>query len=240
MIRATKFFLRELMSTPSRIRANRLGKTGAGYLEVPFAEAALEKIIENYEFTTVLDVGAGEGVHAELLASKGKMVTCIDYGESVYFKKKKSPVSVIVADFCEYKFYQQYDCVWCSHVLEHQRNPGLFLEKVYSVLKEGGVLAVTVPPAKDSVVGGHVSLWSSGLLLYNLVLSGFDCSNAKVLCYGYNISVVVEKRSFQMPRLAYDSGDVRMLKKYFPEFVRRKIGEGDSFNGKIYECDWGR
>ena len=238
MIRAARLFIRELKDTPKRHRANRLGRTGEGYENVPFAEAALKKVIEDYEFNTVLDIGSGEGAHAELLLSKGKIVTCIDYGESVYFKKRRSSVCTIVSDFCEYDFSEQYDCVWCSHVLEHQRNPGVFLEKIYEVLKEGGVLAITVPPAKDAVVGGHVSLWNSGILLYNLVLSGFDCSEAKVLCYGYNVSVVVEKKSFCMPRISYDSGDIRMLKQYFPEFVRRELGEKDSFIGKIYECNW--
>ena len=61
-----------------------------------------------------------------------------------------------------------------SHVLEHQFDPQRFLRKIYECLNPDGVLALTVPPRKDEIVGGHVSLWNGGLLLYHLVLAHLD------------------------------------------------------------------
>jgi hypothetical protein len=81
--------------------------------------------------------------------------------------------------------------VWCSHVLEHQPNAGLFLAKLIRDCRDGGILAITVPPAKTEIVGGHVSLWNAGLLLYRLALTGIDCRDARVKTYGYNVSVIV-------------------------------------------------
>ena len=104
------------------------------------------------------------------------------------------------------------DLVWCSHVLEHQLDPHHFLCRLHAATTEGGVLAVTVPPAKSEIVGGHVSLWNAGLLLYRLVLAGFDCRQARVRRYGYNISVLLEKRSIEVPELAFDCGDIRRLR----------------------------
>src|SRR5690606_36120022 len=81
----------------------------------------------------------------------------------------------------------------------------------------GGVLALTVPPLKSRIVGGHVSLWNAGLLLYNLVLAGFDCSRARILQYGYNISVILTKTPAELPRdLSFDRGDLRRLRPFLP------------------------
>ncbi len=142
---------------------------------------ALNKVLE-MDFETVLDIGSGSGQHAYEFRKHGKEVTTIDLSEPADY----------VGDYMKV-FVPYHDCIWASHVLEHQRDPGLFLEKCYRDLKDDGILAITVPPRKDAIVGGHVTLWNAGLLLYNLVLAGFDCSKASVKTYGYNVSVVVRK-----------------------------------------------
>jgi len=87
---------------------------------------------------------------------------------------------------------------------------------VHSNAKEDGLIAITVPPAKSQIVGGHLSIWNPGLLIYNMILSGLDCSEASVKKYGYNISVIVKKRSIKVPPLLYDYGDIQRLTEYFP------------------------
>ena len=125
-----------------------------------------------------------------------------------------------------------FDGIWCSHVLEHQRNIGLFLDRIHSQLKDNGILAITVPPCKHEIVGGHVTIWNAGLLLYNLILSRFDCSDAQVLRYGYNISVVLKKRTIQLPKLHHDAGDILRLKNFFPLPVK------EGFDGNIMDSNW--
>lgn len=121
------------------------------------------------------------------------------------------------ADFNTHPFDQRFDCVWASHVLEHQLNVNLFLRKCHEILNDPGVLAVTVPPMKPKIVGGHVSVWNAGLLLYNLVMAGFDCRDAVVLKYGYNITAIVRKRgSLTLPELSLDTGDISKLEPYLP------------------------
>jgi SAM-dependent methyltransferase len=189
-----------------------------------WADLALSKLLYDYEFDTVLDIGSGPGEHARALRQYGKHVLTIDLGHGQ---------ADISADFMEHEFYIPFDCIWASHVLEHQRNAGAFLERCYDLLPIGGILAVTVPPAKHEIVGGHVSLWNAGLLLYNLILAGFDCSEAAVRTYGYNISVIVHKtKPIELPRLAMDSGDIHALRRYFP----LPVDEG--FNGQIISLNW--
>lgn len=196
---------------------------------------ALHRVMAIPGITTVLDVGSGGGKHARILTDAGKKVTCVDYGRSVYYDRTQesapdvySGINVIHGDYLAIDVGNKFDLVWASHVLEHQRNVGLFIDKLIADAKEGGWLCITVPPAKPFIVGGHLTLWNAGLLLYNLVLAGLDCSQAEVLNYGYNISVIVQNRRINLPELDYDSGDVDRLSKYFPR------GCKENFDGRFY------
>lgn len=204
------------------------------------ANQALEKLITYYNFDSVLDIGCGEGLHSDIFLDRGKKVTAIDYGKSFYFENNKNKINTIVADFNTHPFTEEFDCIWCSHVLEHQRNPGAFLDKIFSLLKEGGVLAITVPPYKPQIVGGHVSFWNIGLLLYNLILSGFDCREVLASQYKYDLSVIVKKVSIRPPlQPIYDSGDITTIKPYLPPSLEWKNEFNDlSFNGNIQNIGW--
>jgi SAM-dependent methyltransferase len=195
-----------------------------------FADQALAKLLTEYDFATVLDVGCGAGRHSARFRAAGKQVTGIDI----------APLDddAIVADYLRHNFDHQFDCVWVSHVLEHQLNVNQFLKKLHRDLRDGGVLAITVPPLKHPIVGGHVTLWNAGLVLYNLVLAGFDCSDARVKQYGYNISVVMPKIPAFVPyrHLHYDTGDIELLARYFPQHPGLTIKQ--AFNGDIRQLRW--
>ena len=186
-----------------------------------WAVSAAHKVLDLLPEGTVLDIGSGKGKHAKLFRKHGLEVTTIDL--------QKADVQ---ADYMDWRSPEPFDCIWASHVLEHQRNPGLFLEKCRWDLKKDGILAITVPPRKDEIVGGHVTLWNAGLLLYNLVLAGFDCSKSSVLTEGYNVSVVVRKSPIKLPVLTCDHGDIDRLSEFFP------IPLKEGFNGHIGSVNW--
>jgi SAM-dependent methyltransferase len=210
------------------------------FRDLPFASRALAKVISDYEFTTVLDLGSGAGAHASVFAKHGKVVTALDYGKSPYYEHRDPQIRTIVGDFNVYDFGRTtFDCVWASHVLEHQPNTNLFLQKIHSITRDGGVVAITVPPLKHRIVGGHVSLWNGGVLLYHLVLAGFDCSAARVRKYGYNISVILTKRPITVRDLTFDRGDLTRLKSYLPSSLRYFLDDEDSpFDGDISCLNW--
>ena len=184
-------------------------------------ELAMKKLVSDYQFETVLDIGCGNGSASRFFTENGKVVTACDYGRSVSFKDTMAK-DVIIGDFNTLDFGdKKYDCIWCSHVLEHQLNVQSFLEKINSLLAEGGVLCVTVPPYKNQTLGGHVSWWSRGMLLYRLVLAGFDCTDAEICRYGYNISAIVKKKSISILNLlSYDGGDMMIIKNYLPRSIK--------------------
>lgn len=203
---------------------------------------ALEKLLSGaYTFETVLDIGCGEGTHSEILLRAGKKVTGIDWGESIYFKKNRhNPnIETIVNDINTWDTERQFDCIWCSHVLEHQPNVNLFLKKINSLLKPDGILAITVPPLSSVIGGGHVSFWNAGLLLYNLVLAGFDCSDASIKTYCYDISVIIKKRNIKLPSLLMDYGEIELLKPFLPKnLLFDSEAPENYFEGNIEELNW--
>lgn len=194
---------------------------------------ALRALACHYTFDSVLDVGAGHGVHAHILRRLGKQVLSVDFHTQSTMRQQTIEAADLVGDYLNMRFAGTFDAVWCCHVLEHQRNAGAFLEKMLGDVKEGGTLAITVPPFKHSIVGGHLSLWNAGLLLYNLVLAGNDCSQARVRRYGYNISVLTPRKPAVLPEdLVGGRGDLERLAGFFP------FEAAQDFDGDIEELNW--
>lgn len=188
-----------------------------------YGSDAVEKLVSDFAFDTILDVGCGDGAHTKYLRDHGKKVTSIDLKHYHEFEPD------IVGDYLEVQFTEKFDAIWCCHVLEHTRNPGTFLDKIYEDLKENGILAVTVPPLKHNIVSGHMTLWNGGLLLYQLILSGFDCGDSSVKTYGYNISVILSKKPNNLKAQTWSLIDA---KRYFPFNVRQ------GFDGRIISVNW--
>ena len=179
------------------------------------------QLINYHNFNSVLDVGAGDGKFADMFRKENKEVYTTDILDSDY-----------PGDFNTIDFDRKFDCIWCAHTLEHQLNVHHFLRKIFNLLDIDGILAISVPPLKHNIVGGHVTLWNGGLLLYNLILAGFDCSEASVKQYGYDISVIVQKKEAILPELNYDAGDIDMLSGFFPMRVKQ------GFHGQLDEINW--
>lgn len=171
------------------------------------ADKALVKLIEKKP-KTVLNIGdKSNSNHTKIMEKNGINVFTINLDR---------PARVVAPYLNTYCSGQ--DFIWCSHVLEHQRNPGQFLDKVFADLKEKGLLVITVPPAKKELAGGHVTIWNETVLLYQLILAGFDCKKAMVMRYGYNISVLVRKISVELPKLTHGKGDLNAIKTYMPKY----------------------
>jgi SAM-dependent methyltransferase len=187
------------------------------------------------EIDTVLDVGGGNLLASSFFANKGFTVDISDFGSSPYLTPDALDNAGINefhdGDFNVVSFPKKYDLVWASHVLEHQKNVHVFLEKLVSLVSEGGYLAIAVPPRKPFIVSGHINLFNPGLLLYRTILCGVDCSEAKIFQYDGNICLLVKVKSIELPRLNYDIGDIELLSSFFPN------EPSDGFNGDFMFCN---
>lgn len=199
-----------------------------------FGGEALDRLLRAYpDALHILDIGSGPGLHAGLMRAAGREVVTISMLPPADYVGDYLGMPRSVRPLC--------DAIWASHVLEHQPDPGAFLRCCFADLRDDGVMAVTVPPPKHEIVGGHLSLWNAGLLLYHMVVAGFDCRNARVSgCYAggplgdvpYNISVIVRKVSAELPTLTFDSGDIERLAQFFPLPVQQ------GFDGRLLPINW--
>lgn len=207
------------------------------------SEAAAQKLLDDFEFNTVLDIGAGALEQSILFSKHGKQVTAIDFGVSVYYKEFKTEdgasIRQILGDFNQIELDEQFDCVWASHILEHQPDVDVFLKKLVSLTKENGLIAITVPAFDHVIVGGHMSLWNAGLILYRLVLLGVNCAQAHILSYGDNISVIVQKQTIHPTDIEYDCGDLRRIKNFLPQgMIYYSNPRDEPYNGNIEQLNW--
>jgi hypothetical protein len=179
-------------------------------------------INSNQKSNNILDIGCGwQQIHSNIMKDNGlKPLTC-DLIKQADFNGFYENVD----------FGNPFDAIWCCHILEHTLNPHDFLLKLKGDIKEGGLLALTVPPLKHDIVSGHINLFNSGLLLYRLILAGFDCSQALVGQYGYNISIVMRVKKIEQlpPDLTYNAGDIERLAQFFP-FDAKQGFDGNDLN----------
>ena len=185
-------------------------------------------LMQEDKLTSILDIGSGDKQHFNYMFNKLPNTFANDF----------DPDCDYIGDFNKIVFERTFDGIHAAHVLEHQPNPHNFLKKIHSILNEGGWLCITVPPLKHTIVGGHVSLWNAGLVIYHLVLAGFNCKDVKIKAYGYNISIIVKKNSIKedIP-LKYVGVDLKTINKYLPPSIKY-TGANCSFNGDIKVLNW--
>ena len=169
----------------------------------------------------IADIGSGRGDAAKYLKSCGHRVIEVDYGnDQVRFE--------------DLNITNYFDGVYCSHMLEHVRNVGAVLDKISRIVLPGGYICILVPPAKHNIVGGHLTLWNAGLLIYNLVRAHIDCSDARVRTYDYNVAVIARNNAaeYNDDALYEDNGDIEILAPFFPFPVQQ------GFDGRIEAHQW--
>jgi len=165
-------------------------KSLANVPKIDFGGFVLLEYLLSYKYSRkpieVLDIGGALGKHCEIMRKYGFSVDLID---------KYEKDAEFVGDFNQHNFKKKYDMIHCSHVIEHQRNQGIFLDKIYDLLKDDGDLVISGPkhPA-ERFVEGHIASTVLPLFLQILVYAGFDCKNGKIMSIaGIENSFVVKK-----------------------------------------------
>lgn len=97
----------------------------------------------------ILDVGCGTGVLGMALkeAQPERYVAGITHSEREATRARELLDHVVVADLETYEFRDigEFDCVICSHVLEHLRDPVRVLTRLRAVLAPGGTILIALP-----------------------------------------------------------------------------------------------
>ena len=141
------------------------------------------------KFKTCLDIGSGEGVHTAILRHARLEVFQVDkYSNTAEYK----------VDFIEHEFNRKFDVIFCSHVIEHQRNVGLFLDKIFDLLSDDGILIISAPSEDHNLIEGHLNSFNVPLFLQQMIHAGFDCKNGKFLSTVENSFIVSKAKDFEL------------------------------------------
>ena len=139
-------------------------------------------------FNSALDIGSGDGQQTNILRHAGLEVFQVDkYSSNAEFKE----------DFNFCNFDRKFDVIYCSHVIEHQRNVGNFLDKIFDSLSEDGLLLISAPKhdAKH-LIEGHLNCFYLSYFIQQLIHAGFDLKRGKLLsCNVIENSAIVGKAS---------------------------------------------
>jgi SAM-dependent methyltransferase len=111
-------------------------------------EATARGLLGFVQLGTVLDIGSGDGVNAELIAPRSRHVTCLDISERVIAAarvrlERFSNVDFRVGDMHDLPFAgASFDAVLLLNGLTYSDRPDLAIREAARVLRPGGSLAL--------------------------------------------------------------------------------------------------
>jgi SAM-dependent methyltransferase len=220
-------------------------ETAAGVFNEPlgYSHLGLAKLVTEYEFSNVLEIGSRCGTAARAFEFLGKKVYSVEILEAYE--------ASVCGDYLDARFPEPFDAIWCSHVLEHQRHLGRFCEKMFDDLRPGGVLALTVPTSLSPLLIGHCNIFTPLHLIYHLILAGFDCSAAKLKCYDWQMTLLVRKVPNGLERISFatthhpshipgkrEMGSEPRLFDYLPKEIAAKITPAGHVWGEVDSINW--
>lgn len=108
----------------------------------------------------LLDVGCGNGKTLLLARQLGWDVTGLEIDPKAVAYGKKLGLNVIEGGYDKLKdMGDQFDCVICSHVLEHVHDPKYLIKNLVNIMKNDSTLILGCPNSKSSVLKEYGSFW---------------------------------------------------------------------------------
>jgi 2-polyprenyl-3-methyl-5-hydroxy-6-metoxy-1,4-benzoquinol methylase len=135
-----------LAATPSRIGLMDRSEIVSPTLYNAAANLAVLSLVPS-NARSVLDVGCGAGGNAQELRRRGLVVDGLTFSAAEARLAERWCRRVFLHN-CESglpMIYDDYDCVICSHVLEHIAEPARLLTDIANVLAPSGKLIVALP-----------------------------------------------------------------------------------------------
>jgi len=98
----------------------------------------------------LLDVGCGDGRMLDLASQLGWTATGLDFDPAAAQSARSRGLDAIEGSYVRVsEFSREFDCIICSHVLEHVHDPVDLLRRIGGALKEGGTLLLATPNASS-------------------------------------------------------------------------------------------
>jgi 2-polyprenyl-3-methyl-5-hydroxy-6-metoxy-1,4-benzoquinol methylase len=185
---------------------------------VPFGWA----LLASHPKGRFMDVGCGAGVAVAMARQLGWDAMGIEIDSAAVLEAQRTSLTIVQGTYEKLKQYEcQFDCVMCSHVLEHVHDPLDLLAHLKKAIKPGGVLLLTLPNSLSPMrhhfganwrgieAPRHLSIPSELRLLELLVESGFSIQSLS----DSGLETASESYRIQRRGLALNSKDIAMARQ---------------------------
>jgi len=111
-----------------------------------FEKGSVLPLLGEIKGKKILDVGAGTGRLSLPLFNEGALVTALDVSAEMLklLKQKQPDIDIVTGEAEDMPFPDNtFDVVVCAFLIVHLKDPIVFFDEVYRVLKPGGKFLVT-------------------------------------------------------------------------------------------------
>ncbi len=111
-----------------------------------FVKKEADLFLKHLQGKTILDIGAGPGIHAIYFKEQGYDPFCIDISEAMIELCKKRRLKAEVKDIEQLEMHDVFDGIWAYTVLLHipkKRIPPI-IKKIASLLKPQGIFGLAI------------------------------------------------------------------------------------------------
>lgn len=202
----------------------------------------LEELLEGKEFDTLIDIGCGDGSLSYPFLGKSSQITLADISASMLnlAKQKLAGRHGTVLSFVEGNFTEkdmpskEYELVLCIGVLAHVADLGKALNKLFSLVKPGGRVAIQFSDYNNIMTKAQLSLLKKTYKMNHITLemiqnmatdAGFEIERKqKFGIFFPGIGKLPGKFVYQMQRIVYKSQLLSQLGADYILVLRQKNG----------------
>jgi 2-polyprenyl-3-methyl-5-hydroxy-6-metoxy-1,4-benzoquinol methylase len=188
----------------------------------PFDQATLQLHLERYAFAIrngkpgdVLDIACGAGYGAYQIIQGDKFlhsrIKAVDVDEEAiaYAKKRYANpgIDFICADAMLFTDQKEFDTIISLETIEHLKDPVLFINKLYSLLKKEGILIISAPvtPSTDGNPH-HLSDFSRSRFKKLFVASGFTIKSEFIQVQPFTLKSILYSKNKRLSQTRQNIG----------------------------------
>jgi 2-polyprenyl-3-methyl-5-hydroxy-6-metoxy-1,4-benzoquinol methylase len=112
---------------------------------------------------SVMDVGCGNGMLLKFLSENYPVSAQagMEYAEAaIEVARELNPVPEYIVHDINEPYGVQYDAVISTEVIEHILHPARAVQNLLAMVKDKGILLITVPNGRNDTFAGHINFWS--------------------------------------------------------------------------------